>query len=78
MRVKQFKLIVVFPTTTSAMVMEKICVEQRVPGRLIPVPREITTGCGMAWCAPIEERGAIEQAAKGAGIETSGYYEMMI
>ncbi|MDO4556829.1 MAG: DUF3343 domain-containing protein, partial [Lachnospiraceae bacterium] len=26
--------------------MEKKCAEYSIPGRLIPVPREITAGCG--------------------------------
>ena len=45
-----------FPTTTAAMAMEKACVCCGAPGRLIPVPREITAGCGMAWAAAPEEK----------------------
>mgnify|MGYP000276086268 CR=1 FL=1 len=38
-----------FSTTTAAMSMEKRCGQNKIPGRLIPVPREITAGCGLAW-----------------------------
>lgn len=29
--------------------------EQNIPGRLIPVPRQITAGCGLAWRMTVEE-----------------------
>ena len=28
---------------------EKQCPVRQVPGRLIPLPREISAGCGLAW-----------------------------
>lgn len=49
MRNKREYVILTFRTTTDAMAMEAQCVEQSVPGRLIPIPREITAGCGLAW-----------------------------
>lgn len=53
MRVKEEKLIVTFHTTADAMAMEKTCKQAGAPGRLIPVPRAISAGCGLAWCAPL-------------------------
>lgn len=52
--------------------------EKEVAGRLIPVPRDISAGCGMSWCAPLAARGVIEKAVKEADIETSGWYEIMV
>ena len=54
MRPKTQKLVITFHTTAAAMAMEKLCHEQGLPGRLIPVPRELTADCGMAWCAPTD------------------------
>lgn len=48
-RKKQPKLVITFPTTTAAMAMEAACAAGQ--GRLIPIPREISGGCGLAWCA---------------------------
>lgn len=48
-RKKQPKLIITFPTTTAAMAMEAACGAEL--GRLIPIPREISGSCGLAWCA---------------------------
>ena len=50
MKKKELKLIVTFHTTAEAMVMEKHCKELKLAGRMIPVPRELSAGCGLAWC----------------------------
>ena len=49
MREKQHRFVVTFRTTAEAMAMEKRCREAGVPGRLIPLPKEISAGCGLAW-----------------------------
>ena len=50
MRKKEPKLIITFHTTAEAIAMEKLCKENQKSGRMIPVPREISAGCGLAWC----------------------------
>ena len=42
MREKKQWLIVTFYTTSAAMAAEKACGQAGLPGRIIPVPREIT------------------------------------
>ena len=49
MRERAPNLVITFRSTTDAMMMEKKCPEGT--GRLIPVPREISRGCGLAWAA---------------------------
>ena len=61
MRKKVMKLVVTFHTTSDAMAMEKICKERSVPGRLIPVPRANSAGCGLSWCAPLDQRDALKE-----------------
>ena len=51
MRKKELKLVVTFHTTADAMAMEKVCKERGTPGRIIPVPREISAGCGLVCTA---------------------------
>ena len=46
---RQEKLVITYYTTTAAMAMEKICKEQGVDGRIIPVPGSISADCGLAW-----------------------------
>ena len=51
-RKKQPRLIVTFPTTAAAFQMEQAA-------RLIPVPRELTAGCGLAWRDEPEQEAAL-------------------
>ncbi len=78
MRKKELKLIVTFHTTADAMAMEKCCKEHRVFGRLIPVPREISAGCGLAWCTELEEREKVQETMKKVGIEEEDIHECMV
>ncbi|WP_346664220.1 DUF3343 domain-containing protein [uncultured Merdimonas sp.] len=78
MRKKELKLVITFHTTADAMAMEKVCKEQNVPGRIIPVPRAISAGCGLSWCARLEEREEIAAAMKEAGIEEEAMHECMV
>ena len=52
MRKKVRRLIVAFYTTHDAMAFEERCLEAGEEGRLIPLPKEISAGCGLAWSAP--------------------------
>lgn len=78
MRKKELKLIVTFHTTADAMAMEKCCKEHQVPGRLIPVPREISAGCGLAWCAELEARAVVVEVMEKVGIEEEEIHECMV
>ena len=66
---KKPTLIITFATTTQAMAMEKFCTQHALPGRLIPVPREITAGCGLSWKARPEEQEQLIEALIGAEMQ---------
>ena len=51
MRVKAPALVISFANVTEALAVEDACKAAGLPGRIIPVPREITAGCGLAWKA---------------------------
>ena len=69
MRQKKPTLIITFATTTQAMAMESFCARENLPGRLIPVPREITAGCGLSWKALPEEKEQLISALEQAGMK---------
>lgn len=75
---KELKLVVTFHTTADAMAMEKACKENNVPGRLIPVPRSISAGCGLSWCTCLEDREEIVDMMKKAQIEQEEIYECLV
>ena len=78
MRKKELKLVVTFHTTADAMAMEKACKEYQVPGRIIPVPRAISAGCGLSWCAALDDREQIVSMMSRAGIEEEAMHECMV
>lgn len=75
-RQKKPALVLSFSRTTDAMAIEKYCMEKNLPGRLIPVPREITAGCGLAWKAAPENEELILSALLKAGLAWSGLYHL--
>ena len=78
MREKKLYLIITFHTTAAAIAMERLCRDKGLPGRLIPVPRELTADCGMAWRAGGEDKPALEAMVEQEKLEAAGFYEVMI
>ena len=78
MRKKELKLVVTFHTTADAMAMEKACREQDAPGRLIPVPRVISAGCGLAWSAPPEAEDALRALFDRIGVAPQDIHHLTI
>ena len=78
MRKKELKLIITFHTTADAMNMEKICKEKNIAGRLIPVPRSISAGCGMSWCTDLSEEEKIKEVMAGISIEAEALHQCMV
>ena len=78
MRPKTLKLVITFHTTAAAMAMEKLCKEEHIPGRLIPVPRKLTADCGMAWCAPVEAAARLRALAADRSLEYEGWQELLV
>ena len=78
MRSKEPRLVISFHTTAEAMAMEKRCREAGVPGRLIPLPRASSAGCGMCWSAPADSREAVEELLMASGLLVDGLYDMLL
>ncbi|MCF0105415.1 MAG: DUF3343 domain-containing protein [Holdemanella sp.] len=47
---KERYLVITFKTTTKAMYFEDVS-KGKVDGRIIPLPKEIDAGCGLAWAS---------------------------
>ena len=68
---KTRSLILTFSKTVDAMAAESYLLDHGLPGRMIPVPREITAGCGLAWKAPPEAAEELLAAWRGGGLTWS-------
>ena len=78
MRSKEPRLVISFHTTAEAMATERLCRQNGLEGKLISVPRSITSDCGIAWSAPPELRQTLESSLDAAGIEAAGFYQLML
>lgn len=63
------RLIVTFHTTSEAMAAEFACKREQIPGKLIPVPRTLSAGCGIAWMSEPHEQSRMEQLLECRQIE---------
>jgi len=78
MRARSEKCVVTFRTTAGAMAMESACKDAGLPGRLIPVPRSVSAGCGLCWAAPPESREALEELVMEWWLDVDGIYAILI
>lgn len=78
LRKKSPRVVVTFHTTTAAMKTEQAARDKDIPGRLIPVPREITAGCGLAWSAPPEAEDALRTLLSGIGVTAQDFHHLTI
>lgn len=61
-REKKLFLIVTFKTNNEAMKMDSLCPQEY--GKLIPLPQEISAGCGLSWKSQIENKEFINNFLK--------------
>lgn len=53
------RFIVTFFNHEEAMAFQDACERNGVDGRLIPIPRQLTAGCGLVWSAPLTARAPL-------------------
>ena len=76
MRKKTKQLVITFSTTTAAMAMEKRAQEMGIFGRLIPLPSEISAGCGLSWKTNPEEKEKILVFLEEEKLKWEAMYEL--
>lgn len=77
-REKKLALILSFDNTTEAMAVEKYCTANHLPGRIIPVPTEITAGCGLAWRALPQDEAVLLPALEEGKLVWDRKYILLI
>lgn len=78
MREKKIYFIVSFSSTTAAMCFEDEAKKAGLPGRIIPLPREISSGCGLSWKDEIENKERIEELLKVKNINYNEVHEILL
>ncbi len=78
LRPKKNTLIVAFDKTVEAMAMEEACQTDGVPGRLIPMPPQISAGCGLVWKADPSDREQVLVEMDKIGLKPSSLHELLL
>lgn len=69
MRAKKPYQVLTFHTTDAAMEMEAFCKQNSIAGRLVPIPRSLSAGCGIAWRMEAEVYAQYQTVIADCGIE---------
>lgn len=54
-------IVITFDTTTDAMMMEDFAKENDFAGSLIPIPNEVSAGCGLAFEVEMTDKNQVRQ-----------------
>ena len=65
-----------FHTTTDALAFKHAAVREGLRGRLAPIPRQLSAGCGMAWLEPGAAPAQLEALAQRSDIELEQTVEL--
>ena len=71
-------LVLTFHTTAAAMQTQRACAAKGIPGRLFPVPRQLSSDCGIAWASDPADRPRIEALAAAGEIEPAALTELAL
>ena len=78
MRKSSLRCVVTFHTTAGAMAAERLCRREGLEGRLISVPRSLTSDCGLAWCAGLDDKEAVRKVMDDIGVQEQDMHEVMV
>ena len=78
MRIRERRLSGAFCAPHGRMAFEDFCLARGIGGRLIPLPREISAGCGLAWSAPPDDPAGLRALLAEAGVAPQHIKEMDI
>ena len=70
------RLIITFNTTTDVLRAEGVFKENNILGKIIPIPSEISAGCGLTWESEIELKEVLIKILKENDIEYDNIYEI--
>lgn len=72
------RYLLTFYNTSGAIAVEKFCKEHAIPGRLLPVPREISASCGLSWAVPAEKQEELSEVEREFADEIEGKWTLEI
>lgn len=65
-----------FETTHAALLFEKTCRANNLKVKIVPVPREVSSSCGLACGYPCEQEDEVKRFAREKELEVGGYHRI--
>jgi len=65
-----------FKTTSAALMFERTCRASGIQARIAPVPRKLSSSCGLACEFPCDMRQEVEDIALTKKIQVAGYHDI--
>lgn len=78
MRGKKEYRVISFASTVAAMEFEHWCMEENLPGRMIPTPGQVSAGCGLSWRVKEEEFPIMEKKLSQSEISFEKITKLML
>lgn len=67
-----------FHTTTDALAFKEAAVHEGLSGRLAPIPRQLSAGCGIAWREPDCSAASLKTFATEHHLATEEVVELLL
>lgn len=74
---KTMKIIISFHSFSEVLKFEKECKNNGIKGRIIPIPREISAGCGMVWSSELDTENELMKIIEVENIEIKSIYKLL-
>ena len=65
-----------FKTTSMALMFERACRGEGIAARIAPVPRKLSSSCGLACEFPCEAQGTVESLARTRKIDVAAFHNL--
>jgi hypothetical protein len=68
--------VIIVNSTSHALRVEKLLILEKITCKLIPVPRQISSDCGVCVRVFRDDVEAVQRAIGGSGVEIRGIHEI--
>ena len=68
--------VVLFHTTSATLRAEKVLKANKMPVKLIPTPRELSSDCGVALRFVWDQRQTVQTILENAGVDVAGIHAL--
>jgi hypothetical protein len=75
-RFESLDCVAIFHSIHDVMKAEKLLKSARIEREVVPVPREISSDCGMAVRFRCGDKGRVERALDAKGVDVSGFFRI--